>query len=166
MAAPLEIYLYPHPIFSVVCQPVQAVDEEIRLTLQAMLQVLYDEQAIGLGANMLGLRQRLIVVDCQINDQKRPYMMANPIITYRSHETEKAKESSLSLPGIALLIKRSQAVTVEYLNEHNQSCSLEAKGLLARVIQHEMDYLDGRTILDHIPRFKTQYYLQQLAKHR
>ncbi len=160
----LSLVIAPDPVFRQVAEPVAAVDDETRAQVAAMFETLYREQGLGLGANMVGLLRRIIVVDLQEDGKKSPLAMINPVVTQASKETHVFEEASLSFPGIAAKIRRPASIEVTCLDTDGQSRTHEATGLLSTVIQHEMDYLDGRIYLDHLSVTKRNMLLKKMAR--
>ena len=163
----LELILAPDPIYKTVCTPVVAVDAAVRATLDAMMQTLRAEHAIGLGAPMVGVTQRLVVIE--LEDETgvaHSYRMVNPVITERSADMVTNTEASITFVGISAPVTRPAAVTVEYLDEHGAKQTLRATGLMAACVQHEMDYLDGITILDHQSPLKRDMLKRKMEKER
>jgi len=163
----LELILAPDPIYKTVCTPVAKVDDSVRAQLDAMMECLRVEHAIGIGAPMVGLTERLVVIELE-DEHGAPhsYRMANPVITKRAVETATAMEASITFIGISAPVTRPVAVTVDYLDEHGAAQTLEASGLLATCLQHEMDYLDGITILDHQSPLKRDMLRRKMDKER
>lgn len=162
----LSIVLGPDPIFRRKATPVPIMNDAVRQHLHAMLETLYREGAVGLGANMVGLTERLVVVDLCEGGVRQPYLMANPEIIAKSAEMQTTDESSLSFPGITVAVPRPKAITVQYLDVHGAIQTLEATGYLATVIQHEMEYLEGRTFLDHLSNLKRETLIKRMLKDR
>lgn len=160
----LPLVIAPDPVFRMTAEPVKVVDEETRAEVCAMFDTLYREQGVGLGANMVGLLKRIIVVDLQEGGKKAPLAMINPEITGTSEETQVFEEASLSFPGISARITRPNSIEVTYLDTDGRSQTLAATGFLATVIQHEIEYLDGRTYLDHLSTVKRNMLLKKMAK--
>ena len=160
----LPLIIAPDPVFRMTAEPVNEVDDQTRAEVKAMFDTLYREQGVGLGANMVGLLKRIIVVDLQEEGKKAPLAMINPEITKLSGETQTFEEASLSFPGISANVTRPGSIDVAYLDTDGNSRSLEATGFLATVIQHEIDYLDGRTYLDHLSAVKRNMLLKKMAK--
>lgn len=160
----LPLVIAPDPIFRQISEPVAVVDDETRAQVSAMFDTLYQEQGLGLGANMVGLLKRIIIVDLQENGTKAPLAMINPVVTKASKETQVFEEASLSFPGIGAKIRRPKTIDVTYLDTNGTSKTLEATGFLATVIQHEIDYLDGRTYLDHLTAVKRNMLLKKMGK--
>ncbi len=160
----LELILAPNPIFRKVAESISDVNEMVKANAAAMLEILYHEKGIGLAANMVGLLERIIVVDLQEEGVRTPFTMINPIITQRSDGLQLYEEASLSFPGISAQISRHQSISVSYIDLAGQEQSQKAEGWLAAVIQHEMDYLDGRTYLDHLKPVKRQMLMKKYQK--
>ncbi len=126
-----------------VCAPVEKIDRRLRRTLDDMAETMYARDGVGIAAPQVGLSIRAVVIDV---DKKR-YDLINPEITFREG-SEVDTEGCLSVPEIYGEVERSERVMVEYLNRYGKPQSLEADGLLARCIQHELDHLDGQLFID------------------
>jgi peptide deformylase len=161
----LPIVYAPNDIFNKKAEMVKAVDDAIRLLVDRMLKTMYVEKAVGLGANMVGVLKRIAVVDLQDDGKRVPYIFINPEITWHSEDKQIFKESSLSFPGIEAEIARPKAIKINYLDYQGNKQELEAEGFLATVIQHEVDYLDGKTFLDYISKLKRDMLLKKMIKH-
>lgn len=126
-----------------VCAPVEKIDRRLRRTLDDMAETMYARDGVGIAAPQVGLSIRAVVIDV---DKKR-YDLINPKIIFREG-SEVDTEGCLSVPEIYGEVERSERVMVEYLNRYGKPQSLEADGLLARCIQHELDHLDGQLFID------------------
>lgn len=162
--APLPLVMAPDPIFRQKAAPVEDIDEELRTLCDAMLETLYKERGIGIGANMVGVLKRIIVVDLQEDGVRKPLICINPEIVSSSDETATNEEASLCFPGIRAEITRPSAVTIRYQDRDGASRELSADGWLATVIQHEMEYLDGRTFLDNLSKMKRDRLMKKMQK--
>jgi peptide deformylase len=163
----LELVLAPDPIYKITCSAVETVDDDVRDLLEEMMQILRAEHAMGLGAPMVGLTQRLVVVELEDESGKHhSYKMVNPKITERSAETRTTTEASITFLGISAPVTRPAAITVTYLDETGVKQTLEAQGILATCLQHEIDYLDGRTFLDYQPPVKRDMLRRKLEKEK
>lgn len=163
----LELVIAPDPIYKTICTPVAQVDDNVRATLDAMMETLQAYEAMGLGAPMVGLTQRLVVVE--LEDEagvKHHYKMVNPVITERSAETSAMEEGSLTFLGVSAMVTRPKDVTVTYLDEQGAQQTLRASGLLSVCVQHEIDYLDGKTILDYQPPMKRDIMKRKMEKQK
>ena len=154
----------PSPIFRQKATEVTEFGDDLRVLTEQMLEVLYREKGIGLGANMVGLLKRIIVVDLQEEGKRKPLICINPVITDHSTETSKQEEASLCFPGIRAEINRPAEIEVAYQDVEGGKHTLRADGWLATVIQHEMEYLDGRTFLDNLSKMKRDRLLKKMQK--
>lgn len=143
----LNVRRYGDPILRQKAQPVEAVTPEIRKTLADMLETMYHQVGIGLAAPQVGIGLRIILVD---DGPRGPRVLINPLIVER-RGVVRGEEGCLSIPGFFGEVERSEWVRVEALDAEGLSLAFEAKGLQARVIQHEMDHLDGVLFIDHLP---------------
>ena len=131
-----------------------------------MFETMYKAPGIGLAAPQVGVSERLIVLDVADGEERRPMVLVNPEIVWRSGERATAEEGCLSLPGQFADVTRPQAVKVRYLTEHGEERVLEADGLLARCVQHEIDHLDGILFVDHLTALKRNMIMRKLIKTR
>lgn len=161
----LQIITAPDPIFRKKASPVAEVTESVKATATEMLDVMYENRGIGIAANMVGLLDRIIVVDIQPDGNREPLVCINPEITWSSDEQSTNEEASLSFPGISADVTRPNAIKLSYLDIDGNKQKLDAEGFLAIVIQHEMDYLDGRTYLDHLSKMKRDRLLKKMQKY-
>ena len=154
------------PIFRKKAAPVLAVDDTVRATVARMFDILYAAGGIGLGANMVGLLQRIAVIDLQPGGRRDPLALINPEITWRSEALQTHSEASLCFPGVSAEVTRPAAIRLNYLDEQGASCEREAEGWLAQVIQHEVDYLDGVLFPDRLSRVKRDMAMRKIRKIR
>ena len=163
----LDLVLAPDPIYKTICTPVAQVDEAVRAKLDAMMATLRAEQAMGLGAPMVGLTERLVVIELlDETDTPHSYRMVNPVITARSSEQRTTEEASVSFIGISAPVTRPATVTIEYTDQNGMAQTLEASGLLATCLQHEIDYLDGKTFLDYQSPVKRDMLKRKMEKEK
>ncbi len=155
----LRIYKYGEPILRKKCAQIKEVTDEVGETLAAMSRTMYESQGVGLAAPQIGLGKRLIVVD--IGDGL--WELMNPRIVSRRGETI-SLEGCLSLPGITVNVKRAKEVTVEALEKKGEKIMLEAKGLFAFALQHEIDHLDGVLIIDYLEKKEKKAVEEKLKK--
>ncbi len=154
-----------HPILRQKATIVEKVDEDIISIVDNMVATMYFEGAIGIGANMVGILKRIAVVDLQEEGKKAPYILINPQITWCSDELQTIEESSLCFPGISAKIARPRSITIRYIDRENISQELTAEGLLATVIQHEVDCLDGKIYLDYLSKLKRDMLISKMNKY-
>jgi len=163
--AKLEIIVAPDPRLKLKCAPVAKVDASIRKLMDDMLETMYAAPGIGLAAPQVGVTKRVIVVDAAAKGEPpQPYRMANPEIVWASEEDNVYNEGCLSLPEHYADVVRPKAVRVRYFDHENEVRELEADGLLATCVQHEMDHLDGILFVDHISALKRNMILRKLLK--
>ena len=161
----LDVLVAPDPRLKLKAKPVARVDEPIRRLMDDMLETMYVAPGIGLAAPQVGEAVQVIVCDvARDGEEKRPMRMANPEILWRSDELATYNEGCLSLPEHYADVTRPAEIRVRYLDHENEIRTLEAKGLLATVIQHEMDHLEGVLFVDHISALKRNIILRKLVK--
>jgi peptide deformylase len=161
----LPIITAPDPRLKKKSAPVKAVDNRVRRLMSDMVETMYASNGIGLSAPQVGVLARVIVVDCAREGEKpQPMKIANPEIVWASDETVVCNEGCLSLPEQYAEVTRPSAIRLRYLDEQNEIRELEAKGLLATCIQHEMDHLEGVLFVDHISALKRSIILRKLGK--
>lgn len=161
----LDIITIPDPILRKVAAPIERVDDALRALAEGMLEAMYEAPGIGLAAPQVGVSRRLIVLDVSDKDsEKKPLVMVNPEILTQSDERRIYEEGCLSIPEVKVEIERPGAVTVRYLDQHGRRQEMEAEGLLATVIQHEVDHLDGRLIIDFLSRLKRDIIVRRFRK--
>jgi peptide deformylase len=159
----LPILCYPDPRLHKVAQPVKAVDERIRTLIDDMLATMYDASGIGLAATQIDVHERLVVIDVS-EERNQPLVLINPEITWMSDERVKGEEGCLSVPGIYDGVERATAVKVTALDRNGQSQSIEAEGLLAICIQHELDHLKGKVFVEYLSPLKQGRIKTKLVK--
>ncbi|WP_455372029.1 peptide deformylase [Limibacillus halophilus] len=163
--AKLPILTAPDPQLKKKSQPVEKVDAEIRKLMDDMLETMYEAPGIGLAAPQVGVLKRVIVVDvAKEEEEPQPHRMANPELVWVSDEDNSYQEGCLSLPEHYADVVRPAAIRVRYLDQENEIREMEAEGLLATCIQHEIDHLDGVLFVDHISALKRNMILRKLLK--
>ena len=163
----LPILTAPDPRLKKKSLPVDAVDDGVRRLMDDMLETMYDAPGIGLAAPQVGVLKRVIVLDIDREDTKTgPLFMANPEIIEASDEDASYEEGCLSVPEHYSDVVRPAKVTVRYLDRDGKSQDLQAEGLLATCVQHEIDHLDGVLFIDHISALKRNMILRKLLKAR
>ncbi len=159
----LPILCYPDPRLHKVAQPVQAVDARIQTLVGNMLETMYDAQGIGLAATQVDVHERVVVIDVS-EDRDQPLVLINPEIVWASPEKVVGDEGCLSVPGIYDGVERSAAVHVRALDDKGQSRVIEADGLLAVCMQHEMDHLLGKVFVEYLSPLKRNRIKTKLLK--
>ena len=163
--AKLDIIIAPDPRLKVKCKPVAKVDAKVARLMDDMLETMYAAPGIGLAAPQVGVAQRVIVLDVAREDEKpAPLRMANPELVWVSDEDVTYNEGCLSLPEHYADVVRPKAIRVRYLDHQNEIRELEAEGLLATCIQHEMDHLDGRLLLSMLDKDQKKEAMRELRR--
>ncbi|MDB9315684.1 peptide deformylase [Spirulina sp. CS-785/01] len=148
---PLELHYLGDRVLRKPTKRVSKVDDNTRHLVRDMLQTMYSSDGIGLAAPQVGVHKQLLVVDCDpSNAANPPFVLINPKITRSSKEVCSGEEGCLSIPGVYLDVVRPQAIEVSFKDENGRPQKMPASGLLARVIQHEMDHLNGVLFVDRV----------------
>lgn len=159
----LSILRYPDPRLHTVAKPVAAVDERIRALIPRMLATMYEANGIGLAATQVDVHERLIVIDVS-ETRDQPIVLINPVIEWASDEKRKGEEGCLSVPGIYDGVERSTAIRVRAQDGEGVERTIEAEGLLAVCIQHEMDHLVGKVFVEYLSPLKRNRINSKLVK--
>jgi peptide deformylase len=161
----LPIITAPDPRLKIKAKPVAQVDAKVRRLMDDMLETMRHAVGIGLAAPQVGVAQRVLVVDvARDGEAPQPLRIANPEIMWRSDNLTIANEGCLSLPEHYADVERPAEIRLRYLDHENEIRELEASGLLATCIQHEIDHLDGVLFVDRISALKRGIILRKLAK--
>lgn len=157
-----KILVFPHPNLRIKAKPVEQVDDEIRELVQDMFETMYDAPGIGLAATQIDVHKRVIVMDISEN-KNEPRVFINPEILAAAGE-EEFEEGCLSVPGFYETVKRPETVRIRAMNEHGEAFEIDADGLLAVCIQHEIDHLEGKVFVDYISSLKRDRIRKKLLK--
>ncbi len=157
-----EILHFPDPRLRNLARPVEEVDEEIRQLVDDMFETMYDAPGIGLAAIQINVAKRVIVVDVS-EDKSEPLCFINPEILQKEGE-ESMDEGCLSVPEIYETVTRAEKIRVRALDREGNSFEMDADGLLAVCIQHEIDHLDGKLFVDYLSNLKRQRIRKKLEK--
>ena len=160
--ARLDILHFPDPRLRRRAEPVGTVDDRVRRLIDDMLETMYEAPGIGLSAPQVNVAKRVVTIDVS-KDRSAPLCLVNPEIRSTDGETE-TEEGCLSVPGVYELVKRPERVRVQALDRDGRSREIEAEGLLAVCIQHEIDHLDGRLFVDYLSRLKRQRIRKKAEK--
>lgn len=158
----LNILIYPDDRLKTVAKPVDSFDEALDQFIDDMFETMYQEQGIGLAATQVDVHKRVITIDIE-GTKENQLVLINPEIVESSGETG-IEEGCLSLPGLRGLVPRKEKVKVNALNRKGEPFSLEADGLLAICIQHEIDHLNGIVFADYLSPLKRQRMKDKLLK--
>lgn len=159
----LPILCFPDPRLHKVAQPVQAVDARIKALIADMFETMYHAHGIGLAATQIDVHERLIVIDTS-EERDQPLVLINPEIIWASPEMKVNDEGCLSVPGIYDGVERHEAVHVRALDGEGQMRVIEADGLLAVCIQHEMDHLLGKVFVEYLSPLKRNRIKTKMLK--
>lgn len=155
----LKLRFYPEVILRKKASWVKEINETVRQILNQMVSVMYNHKGVGLAGNQVGLDYALLVAD----DGNKLYKLINPkIIWCRGKQV--MEEGCLSLPGICVKVKRAKRIKVSALDENARPIIIETEGLLSQILQHEIDHLNGRLIIDYVPIFKRFFLKRQLTQ--
>lgn len=159
------IITLPDPILRQSSQPIETIDEDVRRLAADMFETMYDAPGIGLAAIQVAVPKQLLVVDVADEDeQPRPMTMINPVIVETSGQLRTHEEGCLSIPDFQVDIDRPDWVRVQYLDLDGKQQQLRTDGLLATAVQHEIDHLHGKLIIDFLSRLKRDIVVRRFKK--
>ena len=157
----------PNKILRQISEPVEKVGDEERELMRDMLETMYSAKGIGLAAIQIGIPKRIIVMDLSKEENKKlPMYFVNPVITEKNNEKKTYEEGCLSVPNQFAEIDRQNKCKVEYLDFDGNKQSLQAEGLLATCIQHEIDHLQGILFIDYLSKLKKTMIIKKLSKQK
>ena len=163
--AQLPIIVAPDPRLNQPCEKVASVDADLVRLMDDMLETMYAAPGIGLAAPQVGVLKRIVVIDVSKDaDNPKPMQLVNPEIVWASDELADYEEGCLSLPDHYSQVTRPARVRVSYMDRTGETQEIEADGLLAVCLQHEMDHLEGVLFVDHISKLKRNVILRKLQK--
>lgn len=160
----LHILHYPDPRLRIKASPVERVDDEVRVLIDDMLETMYDAPGIGLAAPQVNVGKRVIVLDVS-KERDSPLALVNPEILARE-DVEELEEGCLSVPGIYEKVERAARIRLRALDREGSPLEMEAEGLRAVCIQHEIDHLDGRLFVDYLTEMKRRRIRKKMEKVR
>lgn len=163
--AKLQIIILPDPLLREPSAPVERVDDALNGLIDDMLETMYAAPGVGLAAVQVGVPRRLLVLDVSDKEEeKQPIAMINPEIVSLGGEMRMHEEGCLSIPDVRIEIERPSSLIVRYTDRAGAKQELAADGLLATAIQHEMDHLDGKLIIDFLTRLKRDMIVRRFRK--
>jgi peptide deformylase len=163
--APREILILPDKRLRQVSKPVERIDQGIRKLVEEMFESMYDAPGIGLAAVQIGTPRRVITLDlAKKEDPKNPQVFINPEILWTSEEKATYEEGCLSIPEFYDEVERPSQVRVKYLDLKGEQHLIEANGLLATCLQHEIDHLNGILFIDHLSKLKRDRVIKKFSK--
>ncbi|MEH6690570.1 MAG: peptide deformylase [Pseudorhizobium pelagicum] len=159
------LIILPDPILRQPSRPFEQVDTEVLRLADDMLETMYDAPGIGLAAVQIGVPRRLLVIDISRDDEdNKPQVFINPEIVASSDDRSVYEEGCLSIPDYYAEVERPATVTVQYIGRDGKQETVEADGLLATCLQHEIDHLNGILFIDHISRLKREMVIKKFTK--
>lgn len=159
------LIILPDPLLRQQSKPIEQVDAEITRLADDMLETMYDAPGIGLAAIQIGVPRRMLVIDISREDEDRkPIVFINPEILTVSDDVSTYEEGCLSIPDYYAEVERPAALTLAYIDRDGKKQTLEADGLLATCLQHEIDHLNGVLFIDHISRLKREMVIKKFTK--
>jgi peptide deformylase len=159
----LDILEFPDPRLRTVAQPVKEVDARVQKIVDDMFETMYDAPGIGLAATQVNIHERIITIDVS-EDKSEPLVFINPEITVLDGELESMQEGCLSVPGFYEDVTRVEHCLVKAVDRNGEAFELECRGLLAVCIQHEVDHLEGKLMVDYISPMKRNRIKSKLDK--
>ena len=159
----LPILCYPDRRLHTVAKPIAGVDARVAQLVRDMLETMYDAKGIGLAASQVDVHERLIVIDVS-QERNQPLVLINPELVWTSEATHLNEEGCLSVPGIFDGVERPERVKIQALNEHGETVIIEAEGLMAICIQHEMDHLMGKVFVEYLSVLKRMRIKSKMLK--
>ena len=157
----LDIRTFGDPVLKTRAAPVETFDDSLARLTEDMLATMRENDGVGLAANQVGRLKRVLVASVEDED----YVIVNPVLSDISETTERSQEGCLSIPGINVDVDRPTAVTVTGQNASGEPLRIEAQDMLARVLQHEVDHLDGVLILDRTDRQSRKEAMREWREH-
>jgi peptide deformylase len=160
-----DILILPDKRLRLKSEPVGAIDADIRALVDDMFATMYDAPGIGLAAIQIGVPRRVVTMDLARKEEPRaPQVFINPEVTWASDETSAYEEGCLSIPEYYEEVARPKAVKVRYIDLDGKEQEIEADGLLATCLQHEIDHTNGVLFIDHISRLKREMVVKKFTK--
>ena len=160
-----EIITVPDEILKKISDPVEKIGINEKKLIDDLFDTMYVSNGIGLAAVQIGILKRILVVDVSTKDEKnQPIVLINPVIKNLSDDTSVYEEGCLSIPETFIEIERPKICEVEYIDEKGSKKNLECDGLLSTCIQHEINHLDGKLIIDHLSKLKKDFIIKKISK--
>jgi peptide deformylase len=161
----LKIITLPDPLLRSSSAPVERVDAELRRLADDMLETMYDAPGIGLAAIQVGIPRRMLVLDVSEKEgEPAPLVIINPEIVKLGDTLAPYEEGCLSIPDVRVEIERPSTLTLRYIDRDGRQQQIDADGLLATAVQHEIDHLDGKLIIDFLSRMKRDMIVRKFKK--
>lgn len=163
--AKLKIHIVPDPVLRRIADPVDVVTKDIQKLMDDMLETMGEDY--GIAAPQVGISKRIIVIGyTDRGPLKKPLKIINPEIEWVSEDTSTLDQGCISVPGFSVVIERPKSVRMSYTDEHGKSQTIEESGFMAQCLQHEIDHLNGITILDYLSPLKKTMAIKKLKKYK
>ena len=160
-----EIITVPDEILKKVSKPIEKIGVNEKKLIDNLFDTMYNSNGIGLAAVQIGILKRILVIDVSTKDEKnQPIVLVNPVIKNLSNEKSIYEEGCLSIPETFVEIERPKICEVEYIDEKGSKKTLKCDGLLSTCIQHEINHLDGKLIIDHLSKLKKDFIIKKISK--
>ena len=160
-----EIITVPEEILKKVSEPIEKIGINEKKLIDNLFDTMYNSNGIGLAAVQIGILKRILVVDVSTKDEKnQPIVLVNPVIKNLSDEKSIYEEGCLSIPETFVEIERPKICEVEYIDEKGSKKILKCDGLLSTCVQHEINHLDGKLIIDHLSKLKKDFIIKKISK--
>ena len=162
-----DIITVPNEILKKISEPIEKVGTNEKQLINDLFETMYNSKGIGLAAVQVGILKRILVIDVSTKDEKKePLSFINPIIKNVSNETSVYEEGCLSIPDTFIEIERPKVCEVEYIDMYGKKKNLKCDGLLSTCLQHEINHLDGKLIIDHLSKLKRDLIIKKISKSR
>ena len=160
-----EIVTVPDEILKKISEPIEKLGINEKKLINDLFDTMYNSNGIGLAAVQVGILKRVLVVDVSSKDEKKqPMVLINPVIKNLSTDMSVYEEGCLSIPETFIEIERPKICEVEYINEKGSKKNLKCDGLLSTCVQHEINHLDGKLIIDHLSKLKKDFIIKKISK--
>ena len=162
-----EIITVPDEILKKISAPIEKVGQNEKRLIKDLFDTMYDSNGIGLAAVQVGILKRILVIDVSSKDEeKKPLCFINPIIKKISKERSIYEEGCLSIPETFIEVERPKICKVEYIDLEGNIKEIECDGLLSTCLQHEINHLDGKLIIDHLSKLKRDMIIKKISKNK
>ena len=162
-----NIITVPNEILKKISEPIEKVGKNEKNLIRDLFETMYQSNGIGLAAVQVGILKRVLVIDVSTkNEKKNPMSFINPVIRKLSDETSIYEEGCLSIPDTFIEIERPKICEVEYIDENGENKNLKCDGLLSTCLQHEINHLDGKLIIDHLSKLKRDFIIKKISKNK
>ena len=162
-----DIITVPNETLKKISDPIEKIGTNEKKLINDLFETMYNSKGIGLAAVQVGVLKRILVIDVSSKDEKKePFSFINPVIKSISDETSIYEEGCLSIPDTFIEIERPKICEVEYIDLNGKKKNLKCDGLLSTCLQHEINHLDGKLIIDHLSKLKKDIIIKKLLKHK